>query len=190
MIRVSAWQLRSVRGFTLIELLVVLVVVTLIIGFATLQLGGGGRENEVRWSVRHFADTLSLALDEAQFSSRNRGVALWREDLDSPWRFNWFELTDGEWQPLREKQDATFAAGTLPGRFQIELLVENEAVLLPEDIDPSEPVSEPQIYFFSGGEITPFQLTLWMDSDDSQYYRISGDLLGRVTLAEDDDEQV
>lgn len=176
-------------GFTLLELLVVLVVVTLMIGFATLQLGSGGRENEVRWSVSHFAETLALALDEAQFNSRNRGLALWRENLDAPWQFNWFELTDGEWRPLQEKHDTVFAAGALSARFEMELLVENEAVLLPEDVNPAEPVNAPQIYFFSGGEITPFQLTLRMANDDSQSYQINGDLLGRVTLVENGDEQ-
>lgn len=177
------------RGFTLIELLVVLVIITLVVGFATLQLGSGGRENEIGWQVRHFADTLSLAVDEARFSSRDRGVALWRRDVESPWQYRWFERVEGQWQRLQGEMDSTFEDGQLSDRFSVELLIEDEAVLLPEAVVvPEEEIALPQIYFFSGGEATPFELTLWMRENDTHYYRIRADLLGRVALLDQDGE--
>ncbi len=174
------------KGFTLIELLVVLVIVTIIVGLATLQLGGGGRANQIRWEFQHFADTLELASDEARLSGNNRGLALWRQDIDAPWRYSWFHQLQGQWVLADEELDRVFAGGQLSAQFEADLLIEDEAVLLPEDVKPDEPIDTPQIYFFSGGEITPFELTFWMERDNSQHYLIKADLLGRVQLLEPD----
>ncbi|HEB98834.1 MAG TPA: type II secretion system protein GspH, partial [Thiotrichales bacterium] len=53
--------LRKVRGFTLIELLVVIVIIGIVVGFATLSLGGDRRGDELEEESRRFAALLSLA---------------------------------------------------------------------------------------------------------------------------------
>lgn len=177
--------MRRQRGFSLIELLVVLVVVVLMIGFATVQLGDGGRSNQIRWNVRHLADTLSLASDEAQVSGRNRAVALWREDIEAAWQVNWYEQqADGNWEDAQGEVDDAFAPMVLSQGFNADLIIEDEGYLLPEDIDTSETLVEPQLFFFSGGQVTPFELTLWMEQDKSHTYLIRADLLGRISLLE------
>ena len=65
---------RGTRGFTLIELLVVMLLIGIILTFATLSLGDGGRGKLIDREARRLAALVELAGEDAVLSGRELGL--------------------------------------------------------------------------------------------------------------------
>lgn len=158
--------LRKVRGFTLIELLVVIVIIGIVVGFATLSLGGDRRGDELEEESRRFAALLSLASEQAVLRGEE-----WAVDLDEE-GYGFLALTDQGWQPVtldplwRERR---FSRGT-----EIDLELEGRELVL----DP-EAENEPVILLLSSGEISPFVATFSARATERRY-RVRANLLGEL----------
>ncbi len=161
-------------GFTLLELIVVLVLIGIIFGFAVLSFGGDKMAEAMERETRRLVTLIGLASDEAIL----RGDEIAIQFTDGKYRF--LVLGPGGWGKATDT-DRLFGEYRLPPGVELRLDVEGE---LPElttagDGNDGKPVSTPQVYILSSGEITPFSVTL--SSRQSQYrYHLEVSQLGET----------
>lgn len=170
---------RSSGGFTLLELLVVLVMIGIIISFAMLSIGDGGRDSRLEQEAKRIHALFSLAGEEAVLRSLELGVIVQRQGYA-------FVFFDGErWQPIAG--DSLLHEQTLPESMELELFIDG----LPVDIsvqaeggaEEEGEMSAPQLLFFSSGERQPFELTVAYRDDPPLAYRLQAPLLGALSVA-------
>jgi general secretion pathway protein H len=158
-------------GFTLIELLVVLVLVGIILTFAVLSVGDGGKGRQLELEARRINALLGLAAEEAILTSRQMGV----EFSAAGYRFLY--LGQGGWKPVTD--DQTLRARSLPEGMRLELTVEDVGAKLPTEFDDKK--ATPQVLLSPSGEQTPFELRLKLD--DGRHYTLTGRFGGGLKLS-------
>lgn len=159
-------------GFTLLELLVVLVIVGITLSFTVLSLDLRSDKDVVLEESRRLTALMQLASEEAVMQGQELAMQL----DEGTYRFlvldnkNKWRAIDND-QMLRERR--------LPNGLRTELVVEG--------IDQASASAVANlIYFYSSGEITPFQLSM-QDSQRKYLYTINGDAQGLIEYAEDED---
>jgi len=179
---------RDAAGFTLLEILVVLLIIGVIVTFATLSSGVAGREKQTDNDVQRLIALMGLAGEEAVLRTRQLAVEFGEHD----YRFLRYE--SGAWAPL---DDELLRPRELPPDVEVDLVLEGKAIVLqppkqedgPQDAgglsDQETPTANPQIIFLSSGESTPFDLTL-TDEVTKKRYLIKGDPIGNIVLENTD----
>lgn len=164
------------RGFTLLELLVVVVIIGIVISFATLAVGRG--DASLRREAERLQALLTLAGERALLESRELGLSL----ADDGYTF--LSLREGRWSPLGD--DGPLRPRRLPEGAAVDLFVEALPVELATG-EEEETTLLPQLLILSSGERTPFSLTLSMAGLDT-HYRLDGGLFDPVTLTREGGE--
>ncbi len=147
-----------------------LVIVGVIVGFATLSLGNRNRDVLER-EARRLAALMPLALQEAMLSARELGFVL------DEGQYTFLLLGPEGWRPV---DDGVLRARTLAPQV--------EAVLAGDEPGPAEPEQEapqPQILFLSSGQVTPFELTL-RNPNVGGYFRLTGTITGEIRMTQHD----
>ncbi len=161
-------------GFTLLELLVVLALIGIIISFAVLSVGDGGRQERLRQEAEQMASLFALASEEAVLQSIELGAVLHREG------YAFVSYGADGWQPLAG--DDLFRERTLPDGVELALFMDGLQVSLgPRALEEAKEVL-PQVLFFSSGERTPFELSLSYRDGQALTYRLQAPLMGRIAM--------
>jgi len=165
-----------VRGFTLIELVMVIFVLGVLTGFAVLRFGDGGRESQVREEAERLAALIRLAREEAILQSDERALAFTRHGYQFQREYQ-IDERSFEWLPIED--DTMFRTRDLKDRkLSFELYVDGLRVAL--DRDAERP--PPNVFFLSGGELSPFELHLKDETAPKRSYILRGELSGRVQI--------
>lgn len=161
---------RPAGGFTLLELLVVLLLIGIVLSFATLSFGDGGRERRLGTEAKRLAALIDLAGQEAVLQSRELGILFDEQGYR-------FEVWDGKgWTAL--SGDRVLRPRALPEEIELTLLLEGLPVALGHAKDKP---AEPQVMLLSSGERTPFEVILETEDASSQYH-LTGAPLGDVDV--------
>lgn len=110
--RVTFAQRLREAGFTLLELLVAMVIAGVLIGIASLSIGGFDRG--LRFEAERLAQLLVLAREEAQV----RGTPIRFEADDE--RYGFFVWRERRWQPLLDDRDLRERSWEEPTRLRVE----------------------------------------------------------------------
>lgn len=153
------------HGFTLIEMLVVVVIIGVILSFATLAINNGGKPLEQE--AKRLASLLTLASLEAVWQAQEIGI-FWE-----PEGYRFYRLQDSHWQLLDED---LFRPHHLPPTIQLSLWVDSLPVPL-EKCETRECL--PQWIWFSSGEFTPSEVVF---KSGQLSYRLSVTATGKVSL--------
>jgi general secretion pathway protein H len=136
------------RGFTLLEILVVIVIISIVLSFATMSFDT--EPEKLDHEGKRLVALMKLASEEAIMNSREYRVVF---TVDS---YAFAKLGGGEW---RELGDGVFRPRELPGEFSLDLTLGNEPVKLA--VDNGEKAKSPAaIMFLSSGEVSPFELVI------------------------------
>ncbi len=168
-------------GFTLIELLVVLVIIGIILGFASLSVDSGGLDRRAEEEARRFTALIKLFRQEGILKNRQLALRIY------PDRYEFLQLMGDEWQPV--EGDETFRTRKLPAelRFELEEMAAGQALADSENQDGSEDERDAvMLFFLSSGESTPFEMRI-KGGEDTDYVVI-GDTLGELDIRNSKDK--
>ncbi len=154
----------------------VVFIIGVILGFATLSLGGRNLEDKAAEEARRLLAIFELARDESGLTGLQIG---W---LQTERGYQFVALGEEGWVAYADR--GPLRARPLPEPLSLRLKVED----LPVRQDDPKALS-PQILFFTSGELTPFELQLRAPQLDS-VYRIRGNLLGQLNLERLDRDEV
>lgn len=163
-----------IRGFTLLEVVVVLAISALLFGFAVLGIGDGGRSRLVEEEAKRLKAIFELAAQTAILQSEEIGAIFG----DNTYAF--LRYQEDQWQPL--KGDNVLRRRSLPDGLQIHIAAEGSSLSLEGPL-AEEGGSNPQIIFFSNGEISPFEVQL-TDKHSARSWRLTASLTGVLELSE------
>lgn len=184
---------RSAQGFTLLELMIVILIMGVMVTFASLSIGNRVNEDKLENEARRTEAILRLASEEAEA----KGIEIGLRFTEGGYRLLTIDA-ERQWQdyevsgPLRRR---VFAEP-----FALNLLVEGRAIRLPPELTPEQELAlaksqtlksarendaqrlTPQILLLSSGEITPFTLLMTAPGIEAGY-RIESDAFGRIERA-------
>ncbi len=160
------------NGFTLLELLVVLVIIGILLTMASLSVGGGSEQRQLREEAKRITALLALAADEAILKNQELLLAI------EPDGYAFLTQDEkGKWIPV--DSTGSLRPRELPEGVSLSVTVEEPLVMAKKADDEEEPG---QIWILSSGEMTPFTLTLHIK--DGVDYQLHGDLIGNLKLDE------
>lgn len=185
------------QGFSLIELLVVILIVAVGIGFVSFNLDAGGGY-KLKLEAKHFANTSALISQEAVLSNQQWGIDFFLLDGVDNTVFGYRYLMrddNGQWVAADNSRQAT--EYHLPSHmgFRLVLDVSQEQVIdvkqelvsasnsqLSSTLSSDNNKIEPEVWLYSNGEITPFELAFFPQDNPDGVIVVSGDELGRIKL--------
>ena len=158
---------REGKGFTLIELLVVVVIIGVLTSLIAISISPN-KPSPQRES-RRFQQVLTAAREQAVLFNQELGVELKGDSYRVlQWRAQ-------QWWPLDTEQ---FSEYRLPQNLSQTLWLDG---LAHEESASGSDLPQPQILFFSTGEVTPFGWTL-RDPALNDQWRLSANALGQFDL--------
>jgi general secretion pathway protein H len=159
----------KINGFTLIEIIVVLIIIGVILSFATLSIGDGGLREKIEQEAQRLAALLKLGRTEAIMQGKEMGVSFDNQG------YRFYVLQGQKWQGLTIHDDV-FRPRTLPKGIQIEIHLEGEPIIL------NEAKNTPQLLILSSGEFIPFEILFIAETDKTIHYRLIGTAIGELNL--------
>lgn len=164
----------SNTGFTLIEVIVVVLIIGVIVSFASLALRGSADEALQREAER--LDQLMRSASElAVMRSREYGLLLDEQ------AYLFLELGDNGWEMAAER---AFGLHKLPEGFKLSLRSEGTDIVARRIGDqPPSVEEEPQVLMLSNAEVTPFEIEL-SAYDTGTRWRLGLDERGSIALEE------
>ena len=155
-------------GFTLIELIVVILIVGLLITFATLSVGTSG-DKQLETEAKRFYSLMKLASEEAIMNTQEMALELSKNQYQFlVWGDTGFQSLEGDEGGL------VFRPRELPEHIFISVEIEDSKI----DFDDIENDELPKIGLFSSGELTPFNMTF--SQEDGAIFQITGDHSGKI----------
>jgi general secretion pathway protein H len=180
----------SNRGFTLLEILVAMVIISLVIGISMFMIG----DNRTRYldhESRRFLAVMQMAADEAVLQFSQLGVVL----DNKSYRFVVFDEAAQAWIPYTKAEDQTYRDYELPFGMFLEVDLDGvdaglrssieELTLIDEDElnrfeeEEEDARLQPQIFLFSSGEISDFDVYFRYD-DLNAFEQVRGRLNGVI----------
>lgn len=155
------------RGFTLLELLVALVLIGIILSFATLSFDSG-EDRKIKEEANRFYSLIKLAQEESILNAREMTL-----EIDSN-GYRFAVLTEDGEQAL---EDPVFRKREFAEYIRPVINIENSQLNLKSDKD--EEPSAVTIFILSSGELTPFKIE-FPTSDKN--YQINGTIQGVVEM--------
>ena len=155
------------RGFTLLEILAVVLIIGIIVSFATLSVGQSS-SHVIQEEVERLNGLLHLASEEAVMQGRELALQF-SEDA-----YSFLELsTENQWIPVGD--DVLFRERSFPPEINIDLVIEGAPASFNDE------KNLPRVFVLSSGELTPFTLTLSLDEKES--YTLEGAIDGKLSLS-------
>ncbi len=160
------WR-KSIKGFTLLEMMLVVIIMGIMLGLATVMLGGSDARL-VKDEAKRFVALLDLAAQESVLKSKEL-LLLVEED-----GYSFMVAEEGELAPLDDY--GLLRPRQLPEGLQFSVVVEGQAMIE----NQLGEIEAAQIWILSSGELSPFEITL--STDDGPAYILKGEITGALTL--------
>ena len=163
-------------GFTLIEIMVVIAIMGIMLGLGMIAFGDGNLSEKLEQESQRLYSLIKLAQEESIIQSKE--LALELESDGYVFKESEFNEKLKQYSWINIAGDKLFRKRSLTAGIELDLKIENTILDIKKDDDKEEPI---RIYILSSGELTPFVLTLKIDSLE-QYYEITGLINGQVMI--------
>lgn len=154
------------KGFTLLEVLVTMLLIGIIMSFATLSVNLGGTDTHVLDEAKRLQALIKLAQEEALLNNRVLGLAL------EPGGYVFYSLQQRQWEPLN---DEYLSPHKWAEDVELEVNIEGMKIVLEDSTDT------PQVLILPDGEMTAFSGTLRQYTQDLSY-QLEASMLGELRL--------
>jgi general secretion pathway protein H len=171
-------------GFTLVEVLVVVLIIGIMLTFATLSVGDRAAADTLDTEARRIEQLFRLAQEESELKGYEIGF------LHTPDDYQFLVVNgEGRWTPIAE---GPLRPRALPPLLSLRLRVDGRPVPPAQQPAPGAacndaPPPEPQVLILSSGELTAFTLDVEARGLPGGH-RLSGSLLGRLERERYDDQ--
>ena len=172
-------------GFTLVEIMAVVFIIGIIVGLAALSINGYS-ERLLESEAQRLFQKIRLAVEEAEYSQTELGVLITDKKA---YQFMRFDEQQMEWAKLDKD---FFQAVEMEGGFELILDADKREIdssVLYANQDKNKvtdygekSTEEPDIIFFSDGQITPFKLSIANKNLSKKVFVISGDTSTELSL--------
>lgn len=173
---------RQQHGFTLLEIMLVILLMGVVVTGVVITVSSAGADSHLEKEAKRFVGILELAEEEALLQSQEMGVII----TDSEYQFVRLDEND-RWQPLSDSK--FFSQVTMPEAITLSLelaglsaedsllgdkklfendegLFEDNGGLFEDENEKQQRKLTPDLYIFSSGEVTDFELTMnYYDGD-------------------------
>ncbi len=156
---------RTQSGFTLLELMLVILIIGLMVGTVSLALPDSSDQKLQQQASRLHAQ-INLASQQTVFQNTDIGLLV---TADS---YQFYQYQGDNWALLEPQ--SRFSARSLPAQAFYELSLDGQPIDLSE-------TQQPQVLFFSDGQMSDFELALRIDQQP-QSFRIRSNLSGQTAL--------
>jgi general secretion pathway protein H len=169
----------SAGGFTLLELLAVIVIIGVVLTFATLSLRGDRRADLLQEEAERLLALTRLAQDEAVLRGEEIGLRVGTD------RYEFLTYATDRWVAV--EQDAVLRAREVPPELTLELEVEGYKSARDRQGTRAGRASGPDVVLWSSGEVTPFRAVMRV-AGAGEGYTLDGTLDGTLTLTRFSDD--
>ena len=170
----------AAAGFTLVELLVVVVIIGVVMAGMVLSLGGPGRDSQLEQERDRLAALIGYVRERAALQTIEYGLRC----ETGGYRFVLYDARAAAWR--EDPLDETLRARNLPAGLDIELSVEDRAIVLPRRSDARTKAPAdltPQIMLYSSGELSSFRLRL-ARSGTGRSALLTGTVAGKLEVGD------
>jgi len=157
-------------GFTLLEVMVVVLIIGIIISFATLSIGPSASQQQ-ELETKRIVALVQLAAEEAILNASDIVLQLTARG----YRFALLDAA-GQIRPF-DKADTTYRPRELPEELHLQAMINGEEVSLTQTFADTEQL--PSVFILSSGELTPFEIDVV--NDDDLKFRAVGEYSGQVS---------
>ncbi|MGH8454243.1 MAG: type II secretion system minor pseudopilin GspH [Nevskiales bacterium] len=172
-------QNRHQKGFTLLEILAVIVIIGIVVSFASLSLSSRAADERLTTEAQRLEVLLKLAADEAIVQGEEIGLLVAGDG------YAFYHLKENRWA---EYEQGSLRERALPEGMNLYLVSdgrEDVQIPLPEDQkknpDDQKKKPSPQILLLSSGELTPFVLQLRAEHLKA-FYQAEGKITGQIEM--------
>ncbi len=167
-VTINNFSLNRKNGFTLIEVLIVVLIISIVITFATLNMGQLLQNRKTSAIADQMTATIQLAQQQAILQPAILGM---RIDKNSYSFYQWKTQVNemGQWQRL--ESDRFLKPQELPSQIKLQLIkpsVANNAL--------------PQIIFQSSGDVTPFLIDILKDNQGQRVFIDDAGLIQQIAV--------
>jgi general secretion pathway protein H len=195
----AALAQRRAGGFTLIEILVVIVIISVIVGAATIAVGVLGKDRQAEDQARRLWAVMQQAREEAELQGLDVGLYL----ASGSYEFLRFDRRVNAWQPIPD--DDFYAAREMPDGLRFRASLDGREIVLKPTL-PSRTIKQrakannevkelgadddedkgedplkrddkdnpsPQIVVLSSGEVMPFEVAIERENNPA-VFRVVG----------------
>ncbi|MFL0811075.1 MAG: prepilin-type N-terminal cleavage/methylation domain-containing protein [Agarilytica sp.] len=171
---------KTQQGFTLIEILTVLFVVGFIVGGVSVFFNLKSPDEELKKTVEKFSVIANHISELSILSGEPIGLKLeppeWRDDpLEQGWRYSWQKLTGEGFVELTD-----VPAVEIDNAIELNVFIDEQEW----KYEDAPEVREPILYFYSTGEVTPFEIEFVHDEVFEQTQTVMVDVWGEVVWKE------
>lgn len=161
------------HGFTLLEIIIVVLIVGIVVTMASLSFNAIHGPREVRQFADQLTQKLKFTSQIAELLPGEFGFSINGNTLS----FYQLMTDDGPpyWDPILDM--SILREQHLPST--IELIIESENAN--QFATANSSLFSPAIQFFSNGNITPFEMTIYDNKQPEIAYTIVGNLAGEIT---------
>lgn len=185
---------KAQAGFTLLEVMVVISIIGISLGLITLAINPTDYRRNLETEARNFQNLVKLIVDEAIFKQKEIGIKVYDDHIS----FLGLDPKTNVWQAIAD--DDVYEDYYFPAYIETTLEMEDVEIFLnPEDeverkiasIDPlknfdqfedEEEIITPDIYIFSSGELTAFELTFRLRDNGEYEYQVIANDIGKVEV--------
>jgi general secretion pathway protein H len=184
----------AAAGFSLLEILVVVAIIGIFLGVAVLSTDLVSFERKLEQEAQRLATRIGFTGDEALMQGRDFGIVFYEEGYEFRAFHNteaWIAAQGPGMEGLRLEPDVSIRL-IIDGR---EVVLEPYCMLFPcgaqlstmDEDEQNEAAPAPQVILFASGEVTPFDLDFFRESELlDPFYRLSVDFDGKTEQAWND----
>lgn len=155
----------QMQGFTLLEVITVVIIIGIVISFATLSVSQND-DHRARDEVERIQHLMQLVSEQAVLQGKEYALQINRDG------YQFVTLDGDEWKPVTD--DSLLRQREFPPLFTLDLSLWGKDMNLDDKDKPA------RIMLLSSGELTPFHLYFKMDND--QTYQLRGELTGKLSF--------
>lgn len=192
-------------GFTLIELMLVVLIIGLASAIVMMTVDDSKQKKSVKRAAYKMAALSGIALDKAVLTGREFGIVF---DND---QYHFVELAEKRWQAVVDDvltvqtlDNMTVSAEIdgfewLPDQTDFSSSAFYDDREIDRELDEEENPHIPQLLILSSGEMTPFKVTLSLDSeklydlreDEKNYFvTVKANTLGLLNVTDSNDDVI